>query len=288
MITVEESIPTKSNSYLKGQDIFYVQFNDIFFYIEDENQENFFFCILKKLFPSIRLGKIFPLGGKEIVLEESRKNTGNKSKVYIVDKDFDDILKRAENRANLFYLDRYSIENYLIENDSFIEYIISERPRIRRDSIISSFDLDNTILNIGITLRDLIILYILVQQHSLGIKNIDQNCERYINYNGVFTLKSDQFLIYKSEVEEKLRTKDGRLSIERQMKIIKKAVLLESNDSYITHVPGKYLMKMIKFHIEHQLHIPSREIDSFNYRIAEKCSFNSLENFRTKINSFIN
>lgn len=70
MITIEQSIPTKSDAFLKGIDIFYTQFNDVNFYIEDEDQENFYHSILKKLFPEIRLDKIFPLRGKDNVLEK--------------------------------------------------------------------------------------------------------------------------------------------------------------------------------------------------------------------------
>ena len=46
-------------------------------------------------------------------------------------------------------------------------------------------------------------------------------------------------------------------------------------------------MKMIKFFIEHHFHLPSRDIDSFNYKVADKCSFTSLETLKVKISSYI-
>ena len=116
MITLEESIPAKNQNYRLAEDIFYFQFNDVSFYIEDEDQENFFFCVLKNLFSDIKIEKIFPLNGKDNVIRESTNNLGNKKKVYIVDKDFDDILCRIKTNDNLFYLERYSIENHLIES----------------------------------------------------------------------------------------------------------------------------------------------------------------------------
>jgi hypothetical protein len=287
MITIEESMPTKSKTYLAGLDIFYSQFNDVFFYIEDENQENFFFCILKKLFKDIRLEKIFPLGGKENVIEESLKNIGNKSKVFIVDKDFDDILNNYKNQTNLFYLDRYSIENYLIEISSFIDYIVGERPRTKRINLPTNFNLDTVISNIGVTIGDLIILYILVQKYSLGLSNVDQNYERFVTYNGIFNLNGTQYSNYETNVSNKLQAKDGRLSIKRQMESIKRTIHFGTSDFYIKHIPGKYLLKMIKYHIEHQHHIPSRDCDSFNYRIAEKCTFDSLDSLKTRISEYI-
>ena len=97
MITIEESIPTRNTNYRLAEDIFYVQFNEISFFIEDEDQENFFFCILKNLFHDIQIDKIFPLNGKDNVINESNENIGNKKKVFIVDKDFDDILNKIKN-----------------------------------------------------------------------------------------------------------------------------------------------------------------------------------------------
>jgi len=288
MITIEESIPTKNDAYKLGLDIFYVQFNEIFFYIEDEDQENFYFCILKKLFPDIVFEKIFPLGGKNAVIEESEKYLIDKKKVFIVDKDYDDILNRLVCNPNLFYLDRYSIENYLIEKESLIDYIIGEKPRLKRKRIDQLINLDELIIQIGETLHDLIILFIVVQIRCPHYKNVSLKHERFVGFNRVFLLKQDQFDQYKSEIESELQGLDRRLKINTQIKKIKKSISLNTLDAFLAHIPGKYIMKMVKFSIENSFRLPSRELDSFNYRIAEKCTFNSLKNIQDKIIAFLN
>jgi hypothetical protein len=288
MITIEESIPTKNDAYKLGLDIFYVQFNEIFFYIEDEDQENFYFCILKKLFPDVVFEKIFPLGGKNAVIEESEKYLIDKKKVFIVDKDYDDILNRLVRNPNLFYLDRYSIENYLIEKESLIDYIIGEKPRLKRKRIDQLINLDELIIQIGETLHDLIILFIVVQIRCPHYKNVSLKHERFVGFNRVFLLKQDQFDQYKSEIESELQGLDRRLKINTQIKKIKKSISLNTIDAFLAHIPGKYIMKMVKFSIENSFRLPSRELDSFNYRIAEKCTFNSLKNIQDKIIAFLN
>ena len=225
MITIEESIPTKNDACKLGLDIFYVQFNEIFFYIEDEDQENFYFCILKKLFPDVVFEKIFPLGGKNAVIEESEKYLIDKKKVFIVDKDYDDILNRLVRNPNLFYLDRYSIENYLIEKESLIDYIIGEKPRLKRKRIDQLINLDELIIQIGETLHDLIILFIVVQIRCPHYKNVSLKHERFVGFNRVFLLKQDQFDQYKSEIESELQGLDRRLKINTQIKKIKKSML---------------------------------------------------------------
>lgn len=288
MITVEESIPYKSNAYNSGLDVFYTQFNDIFFYIEDENQENFFFCILKKLFPDIQLEKIFPLGGKDFVIEESKNCIGNRKKVFIVDKDYDDILDRIIDYPNLFYLDRYSIENYLSEKESLIEYIVEEKPRLVRNNIDQRLNVDDIIIEIGETLHDLVILFILVQIRCPYYKNISMNHERFVRFDGAFSLRHDQCNLYKLDVETELNKVDKRLRMNSQIKSIEKIVNLSSYDSYIQQIPGKFIMKMIKLKIERSFRLASRDIDSFNYRIAEKCSFQSLNYLQNSIRNYIN
>ncbi|QXP65836.1 DUF4435 domain-containing protein [Polaribacter sp. AHE13PA] len=288
MITVEESMPVKNDNYRAGEDIFYVQFNDISFYIEDEDQENFFFCILKNLFPTIHIEKIFPLNGKENVVRESLLNTDNKEKVYIVDKDFDDILDKIVENPNLFYLERYSIENHLLEKDTLVEYIIGEKPKLNRNEIEASLDIEATLFNISKSLKNLVRLHLIVQNTCSHLKNISLNHERFLNFNnGQFDEKEPQIASYENDIDRELKLIDGRYSINSQRNKSKRLISLETLDLCIKHMPGKYLLKMLKQIIESDYGLVSRNMDSFCYRIATNCSFNSLENLRTEINDFV-
>ena len=58
---MENGFPNLSDSFLAGQDIFYTQFNEISFYIEDTEQEHLYFNILRRVFPDISLDKYFRL-----------------------------------------------------------------------------------------------------------------------------------------------------------------------------------------------------------------------------------
>ncbi len=110
---LDEIIPMKTDNWLFAEDIFHYQFNEVLFYVEDYKQEEMYFCILKKLFKEIKFENIFPLNGKENVINNCKDNVNIKNKIYIVDKDFDDILEKIEIIPNLFYLDKYR-ENCII------------------------------------------------------------------------------------------------------------------------------------------------------------------------------
>ena len=49
----------------------------------------------------------------------------------------------------MFYLERYSIENHLIEKEAIVEYIIGEKTKLKRADINNNFDLENHIHNIN-------------------------------------------------------------------------------------------------------------------------------------------
>ncbi len=290
MITPEESIPNKSENYRSSEDIFFIQFNDVSFYIEDEDQENFFFCILKNLFPDIQIEKIFPLNGKDNVIEESQENLRDKKKVFIVDKDFDDIFNRLLNQPNLFYLDRYSIENHLLEEDAIIEYIKGENPKLKTGAVKSNLEFDKKLKKVFKSLKKIINLHLVVQFSCPHLSNVSLNHERFIQFkNGNFLYKTNEINQYEQRIETEIKKIDGRYTLKGQIKKVKEDVVnLKSFDLYLQHIPGKYTVKMMKQVVESEFNLPSRNIDSFNYRIAEKCSFESLEDLKDKIKIHIN
>lgn len=286
MISIEESIPSKNNNYRLAEDIFYFQFNDVFFYIEDEEQENFFFNILKKIFPDINIDKIFPLNGKENVIKEALNNIDSKNKVYIVDKDFDDILNKKTIHPNLFYLDRYSIENFLIEENAIIEYIISEKPKLKRAFINQSFDLNNFLTDVKDCLQDLVLLFLVIQDKCPQLQNVNHGHQKFLSFsNGTFIKREDVINDYIDQIQQELNIKDKRIKVSAQTKKMRKKCFF--NNDILVDTPGKYLIKMIKQIIESKFSLASRNIESFSYRLATYCSFDSLYNFQSEINDYL-
>lgn len=287
MITVEQSIPTKSDAFLKGIDIFYTQFNDVNFYIEDEYQENFYHSILKKLFPEIRLEKIFPLRGKKNVLEKSKRHIGDKKKIFIVDKDFDDLLNKKVIQNNLFYLTEYSIENYLLDEKAILEYIIEEKPKIKKRYINTNFKFDKTFNECCKTFFELTLLHLLVQYKGLGLQNTSLPPEKFVQLNNVICLKNSEINKYKIEIENKLKAIDKRFTLKSQIQKIKELFSLKNIKDIIKHIPGKYLVKYFKCKIEHFFSLVSRNIDSFNFRLAKANEFTKLDFLKISVNSYL-
>jgi hypothetical protein len=286
MVTAEESIPAKSDAFLNGIDIFYTQFNEVNFYIEDEEQENFYFEIFRKIFPQIRIEKIFPLRGKDNVVKESVRCIGDKDKIFIVDKDFDDLLGKLRVQPNLFYLRKYSIENYLLDESTILEYVVEERPRLKLEDIRNSFDFSNCIQSAGSLFYELTLLHFLVQLKGLNLKNTSSPPEKYFQFNSSISIRSVELARYKDEIQTELKKLDARLKVDTQVAKIKSKYRVKSVNDLIVHIPGKYLVKYVKCVIEHLFGLACRNIDSFNYRMARNNKFHHLEYLVAEVNTY--
>lgn len=148
MAVQQEGISTYSTAALAARDIFYEHFNDVNFYVEDRDQENLYHEIIGRLFPRLKLEQVFSLDGKQNVLAHctdlQNRSRANRS-VYILDKDFDDLLGIMVKRPNLIYLDKYCIENFLLEELAIIQIALEAEPRKHPGQVKRNLDYGNFI-----------------------------------------------------------------------------------------------------------------------------------------------
>lgn len=277
--------PELSNSFLSGQDILYTQFNDINFYVEDTDQEHFYFNILKNLFPDISFEKIFPLNGKDNVVIEAKHTIGDKTKVYIVDLDFDEILGRKENEENLFYLRRYSIENYLCHKTSIYEIIRERNPKLKNAQIDALYNFETLKKEWKTLLSDLSSTFIIIQKFSLGKEYFGLNCPRDFDLNSAPPVVKNQFLTnYLNEVEILLKNCDSRYTLKAQLKKLKSNY--RSLENAIKNIPGKYILNLLKYQLKRLGLINQISLDSFIYKLSKDCNIDSLLFLKEKINEY--
>ncbi|HXD92843.1 MAG TPA: DUF4435 domain-containing protein, partial [Bacteroidia bacterium] len=205
---MDVGFPELTDSFQLGRDVLYGQFNDVNFYVEDTKQEHFYHNVLKKLFPDVKIEKIFPLNGKTNVINDAKLNITNKKKVYIVDLDFDHILKKTENLNNVFYLKKYSIENYLPTKSAIYELIRVKEPKLKNQEIDALFCFD-TLLNLAVNcLKELASIFAIIQKHKLGITYHSLNLARDFDFSTSHPTYRMNFIPnYKRRVERKLKRK---------------------------------------------------------------------------------
>lgn len=305
-------IPQMSENFRYSYDIFNLQFNEISFFVEDEYKEESYLCILRKLFPNIKFEHIYPLGGKNNVIEHASitVNENNKRSIYIVDKDFDDILgTKKNNMENLFYLKKYCIENYLITEEAITRYLVSSKPSINRKHIKEKIDLDLLFTKTLNNLKEIIYIYILVQKYvNSKINNINKNNSLDTNDNGIsliptisisiekfidcscFNLKQEQLDSYIDEIKRKIAECNMEESYEciyndlcNKLQI--NSVLELSDD----HICGKTQLKVIFKHLKGIFDfLNSCKFECFVHLLCEFNEFDNLRYLRDDINRYLN
>lgn len=111
--------------------LFFSDFNDINFFVEDKDKEYEYETLFSRLFGGkYQIAAIFAVGGKPGVRRayeefgEFYENDVKKKNVYIVDGDFDRYVHCEEMIENLhfIYLKYYNIENYFIDKGAVLKF----------------------------------------------------------------------------------------------------------------------------------------------------------------------
>lgn len=282
MITKDESIPKRTKTGMAGQDVFYAQFNDVSFYVEDEEQEQLYYEILHKLFPNIRLNKIFPLGGKKEVINKARSSTSDRRRVFLVDKDFDDILRTKVFLPNLFYLKQYSIENYLLERDAIYAIIVEERPRLKKPEILRRVAVEEFLNERVEDLIELFTLFLVAQ--VIRYKNCHLPPERFANTSIKYKIDRQLVSDYRKELMNQFSTEQ---EFDAKVKtMIKKAFRSTKASMKRRHICGKYLCYGVKHKVCSEFRIKSLSNDSFYFRLAKNANFQSLRYLQKAIQMY--
>lgn len=286
MNSIENGFPEITDSFLAGQDIFYAQFNNVNFYVEDTDQEHFYFNILQKLFPDIEFDKIFPLNGKDNVIIEAQQNLGDKTKVYIVDLDFDEILENKETEDNLFYLRRYSIENYLVDKKSLYEIIRERNPKLKDSEIDLLYNYDDLKNNWKNLLSELSSTFIIIQKYSLGKEYYGLNPPRDFDFSvNPIEYRHNFISDYLNETEVLLKSVDNRLTLNAQKNKLKK--FFKSKSLALKNIPGKYIINLLKYQLERLNLINQYTLETFSYKLSKECNIESLEFIQDEINEYL-
>lgn len=272
MNDADDQIPQRSADGLAALDVFYDDFNDVHFFVEDEDQENLYETLLRKVFPLLKIARIFPLGGKQAVLKQATNSNRVASApfgAYIVDKDFDDLLATRVSAPNLFYLDRYCIENYVLDEGAIVEVIVENHPKKKRGQIAESLGLRSRISTIFADLRPLFVLFFGCQRLQLGITNCSAAPERYCSSGLRWEICQAAIENYKTEVIEAAAVADISPTVTDPLSDPRFTSALSADDHAL--VSGKYVCAMIHHYVKSRFSLGSMTFDSFVYRLAKNC-----------------
>jgi hypothetical protein len=286
MVDSEQSFPRKSPNYLYAQSVFFTQFNDIDFYIEDEHKESLYFSILSRLFRGVRIDRIFPLGGKKAVIQHAQVPPQGRQSVHILDKDFDDLLGATVAFPTVVYLDRYCLENYILEPLAICRFIVAEKPTLTEAAVKMRFNVEKFLCESIADLRSVFFCFFLVQKHDLQMPNTSQSVARFSHGRDRWRIESTRVKQYERRVVAAVGHKSIDFATERRA--YASAFELNRRKRFSgANISGKYLLALLLPRITSLFGVRGTNLDSATYRIAEYCNLAALRKLQEQITKLL-
>jgi hypothetical protein len=288
MLDTEIQLPSRSLAGKAALDIFYNDFNEVNFYVEDEDQENLDEEILRKVLPQVKFKKIFPLGGKSSVLKHAANKDNeslDKKCIYIVDKDFDDFLDKVEQDERLFYLERYCVENYLLEEQAIVNVLIETYPKKKAVDIQNQLNLPNFFAETSSALTSLFTYFLCAQKLELGIKNCDCKPEEYSAPAKNWCIDSIKVALYWDQVQLEATHQHKTQLLMESINDFKCYVNEATN--YNKLISGKFLIALLFHYVKNNYKMGSITLDSFVFRVAKNCFLDDFQPIADRIKAYI-
>lgn len=270
-----------SKEGLLNVDIFFD--NAINFYVEDSGKEYRYQTILEELF-DVKIETVFALGCKNNLKQKFRQleqESNLNNSFFIADLDFDYILKKdLINNEHFIYLEKYEIENYILEEKALIKFLKNQLCCLNS---IAEKKLNYSVWfkEISEKLYELFILYLIVQYKSLNIDNTNQNANIYFDEEGNVNIKKiDE---YYKQVDNLL--KERGYNMNEMIKKMKKLVLEEYSNDFSKIIKGKYILigirkylsNIIKKETNKKQNVNDKHLEDFLYDFFDKKSLSFIK-----------
>jgi hypothetical protein len=240
--------PRYSDIGAGNRDLFLGYRNAILCYCEDEGFEEFYLRLVRRALRGVYVEDVFCLGGKgKLKVRLREKRDSDKKRIFIFDKDFDDLLGTVEGAAEVVYLPRYSIENFFIEEELITEFILDIKRRVRRAEVSGVLDFSQRLDRFLAWYPDLCRHFVISMRYRLGVPGPKLEVWNFCQPDG--TRNEQWYETFLESFREKVRQKqawlleDGRLEAELADAFVPRPGSENTSDgSEWCHLPGKHLL----------------------------------------------
>jgi len=264
-------LPKYSVEGLDNRDLFLADSNEILIYFEDANWEEFYLSLLEKLQIHGRVETVFCLGGKGRLIEKIRQAPEDgKRRLFVFDKDFDDLLGCVTDSVEVAYLGRYSIENYFFSTPCAVRFVVSQVKGLRRAAAERCFQ-DDQIESFLSWYTEVCRYFVVAQKFRLGIESIKVPlCDLANLPSG--ERKDDWWQNYCARFAERVRLVQPHLQtgnrLERELAKafdpVKGREGIADGSDYC-HLPGKHLLEFLLSRIS--VFLPKIDLEDIRYRL---------------------
>lgn len=268
--------------------LFYESKNDVDVFIEDSNDEEFYKSLLFRLTDGKRIKKIISCKCKTELIKacESDQIDRNRKRIYITDGDLDLIFDNNRKDLNhLHILDKYCIENFLLDEDGILE-VLHSNIVLDKETIKKQLTYVNYLKTISHPLVELFFHYSITHYYQFGTKTVSNSVGSFCKQFKAINILDNE------KVEKKIR--DLRLEIIDKIgddlyneTIYQLRQKWPSNlDTLITIVSAKdYILPLLTFRFKKLKGKETYNLkwESMRISLAKNCNLDKLNLLKEKI-----
>lgn len=142
--------------------------NDIDIYTEDEEKDREFYEVLfsRLIKPDIKINDVTPLGSKDNVINRCKNEPkSDRKKLFIIDGDIALLNGSNVEIDNLFVLDRYCIENFLVDKESTCNFVYLNCGTKSKEQLSADIDFENWLSQYSESLIQLFIHFAIINYY---------------------------------------------------------------------------------------------------------------------------
>lgn len=259
--------------------------NDINIYTEDkEDDKEFYVKLFDKLLSgtNVKVRDIYPLGNKSTVIKKCQEDKSQNPKIYIVDGDIFLQFKQYPPVENLFRLDSYCIENYVVEKNS-VEKLAYDLTGTKSMKVIKD-EVNYTERTKQISKPLIELFFMLSVQAELTEKFEIKNIEQFLGKESG-GLNTDKIQNRISEIKSALQKAGFSGTVIEEKLCSRREKFAVSEDTLLKIVSGKdwiipFWKKVITKIADGKLKLRK---ETWKFKLVDFCSLTRLDNLKQKI-----
>lgn len=269
----------------KTKSIFFEDYNDIDVYTEDtaNGYKKLYSKLLSRYFDGdYRIENIFPLGGRDAVIDacEKEENKRSRPRVYIIDGDLHLLRNNIPSLPGLFILHEYCIENTLVCENASVDFLVDEEPTKEYHEIKSELAFQNWLNHNETLLIDLFICYAISMEMTPELPTVSLKVNDYVNDDTGFVDAKKVYAKIASRRSE-IISRVGQVDYDERWNEIKE--FIKENETKHTFISGKdYLLPLLQMRMRKVIKYTASAI-SFRHRLSNSCRLEIFDGLKEKV-----
>lgn len=255
--------PSYSEMGVGNRDLFLAFRNAALVYCEDAGWEEFYTRLLRRLDLGFEIEDVFCLGGKE-ELKKRRREKSEKPRLFLFDKDFDDLIGKVVSGTDVVYLPRYSIENFFLEEGLFVSYVVDQKKGLRQREVAARLDFASKLERFTAVYGELCRYFVFSQKFRLGVAGSKLDVTDFCKEDG--ELNEEWYDSYKRTIREEVAKKQAWLLEGGQFEMQLERIFDPAPDfssiadgSEHCHFPGKHIFDFLMLRCKAEFDIDIRD-----------------------------